>query len=108
MTAESTDEFPGGPATSGKKTHDLEGHAATADATGATGVSASSKINTSVRYTIAFFHDGAIIHQGAIRMPITIQLPNDFPNLPIVTEVGDAAGHLLLTVVHQATPQTNE
>lgn len=40
--------------------------------------------------------------------PITLILPNDFPNLPVVLPVGDAAGHLLLTVVHQQTPGTNE
>lgn len=41
-------------------------------------------------------------------MPITLQLPDDFPNLPVVTPVGDAAGHLLLTVVHLKTPQSND
>lgn len=41
-------------------------------------------------------------------MPITIQLPDDFPNLPVVTPVGDAAGHLLLTVVHLKTPQSSD
>ncbi len=40
--------------------------------------------------------------------PITLTLPDDFPNLPTITEVGDIASHLLLTVVHQTTPQTSE
>jgi hypothetical protein len=39
---------------------------------------------------------------------IALQLPDDFPNLPVVVDVGDAAGHLLLTVVHQKTPQSDD
>lgn len=39
---------------------------------------------------------------------ITLALPDDFPNLPTIIEVGDAAGHLLLTVVHQKTPQSGD
>lgn len=39
---------------------------------------------------------------------ISIQLPDDFPNLPVVLPVGDAAGHLLLTVVHLKTPQSSD
>jgi len=41
-------------------------------------------------------------------MPITITLPNDFPVSPRLTPVGDAAGHVLLTVVHNKTPQSND
>lgn len=41
-------------------------------------------------------------------MPITLQLPDDFPNLPVITEVGDAADHLLLTVTHLKTPQSSD
>lgn len=39
-------------------------------------------------------------------MPITLQLPDDFPTSPVVTPVGDAAGHVLLTVIHQASTAT--